>query len=150
MKTKSRSVTQRVFGVAWVLAAMLVLAACATPDARIKRNQAAFDVLAPTEQALIREGKVAVGFTPEMVRLSVGDPDQRWSRTDADGTSEMWSYTTYDSALGSPLYRGYYHRYRGGYPFYYDSLYTRDARPREYFKVRFVSGKVTEIEQEQR
>ncbi len=128
----------------------MLLAACATPEARIKRNQEAFDALAPREQALIREGKVAVGFTPDMVRLAVGDPDQRWTRTDEDGVSEIWSYTTYDSALGAPLYRGYYHRHSGGYPFYYDNLHMRDARPREYFKVRFVGGKVTEIEQERR
>lgn len=139
--------------VARIFAGALLLglfAACATPDARIRRNQAIFDALPPSEQALIREGKVAVGFTPDMVRLAVGDPDQRWVRTDAAGQTEIWSYTTYDSIGGAPLYRGYYHRYYGGYPFYYDSLYYRDARPREYFKVSFVAGKVTVIEQDQR
>lgn len=131
----------------WLIA---VLAGCATPEARIKRNQEIFNALEPRDQALIREGKVAVGFTPDMVRLAVGDPDQRWVRTDAAGRTEIWSYTTYDSVGGAPLYRGYYHRYYGGYPFYYDSLYYNNARAREYFKVTFGEGKVTTIEQDVR
>ncbi|MBC8010436.1 MAG: hypothetical protein H7067_10095 [Burkholderiales bacterium] len=130
--------------------ALALLTACATPDARIKRNQAIFDALPADRQALIREGKVAIGFTPDEARLALGDPDQRWMRTDAQGSTEIWSYTTYDNAAGVPLYRGYYHRYYGGYPFYYDSLYYRDARPREYFKVGFAGGVVSVIEQEAR
>jgi hypothetical protein len=130
--------------------ALGLLAACSTPDARIRRNQALFDSLPATEQALIREGKVGVGFTPEMVRLAVGDPDQRWVRTEAGGRSEIWSYTTYDGFDGAPLYRGYYHRYHGGYPFFYDGFYHGSARPREYFKVTFVNGKVTAVEQDLR
>ncbi|MCU0792021.1 MAG: hypothetical protein MUE42_04045 [Opitutaceae bacterium] len=136
----------------WLVAAAVVwlLAACATPSARIKRNQEVFDQLAPAEQALIREGKVAIGFTQDMVRLAVGDPDQRWTRTDAAGRSELWTYSTYDTNLGAPLYRGYYHRSLGGYPIYGDALYSANARAREVFKVTFVDGKVSEITQLQR
>lgn len=126
----------------------LFLAACATPAARIKRNQALFDALPATEQALIREGKVGIGFTPDMVRLAVGDPDQRWTRTDAQGTSEIWSYTSYDGLDGAPLYRGHYHYYAGGYPFFYDDYRGGPARAREYFKVTFSGGKVSEVRQE--
>lgn len=135
------------------IAALLLfaaLAACSTPDARIKRNQALFDSLPPAEQTLIREGKVGIGFTPDMVLLAVGDPDQRWTRTDAQGRTEIWSYTTYDDAAGGPLYRGYYHRYHDGYPFFYDNYYQGSARPREYFKVSFSEGRVTEVRQDTR
>ena len=124
------------------------LAACATPAARIKKNQALFDALPAAEQALIREGKVAIGFTPDMVRLAVGEPDQRWIRTDAQGKSEIWSYTTYDGLDGVPLYRGHYHYYVGGYPFFYDDYHRGSARAREYFKVTFSAGKVAEVRQE--
>lgn len=127
-----------------------LLAACSTPAARIKRNQAVFDALPAAEQALIREGKVGVGFTPDMVLLAVGDPDQRWTRTDAQGRAEVWSYTTYDGQDGAPLYRGYYHRYQGGYPFFHDDYLGGPARAREYFKVTFKDGKVTMVEQEAR
>lgn len=136
----------RMTGLALVLG--FFLTGCVSPDTRIKRNQAVFDQLAPTEQALIREGKVAIGFTPDMVRLAVGDPDQRWARTDASGTSEVWTYATYESNLGVTLYRGYYHRFHGGYPFYYDTFYRSAARPREYFRVTFVEGAVSEIQED--
>lgn len=126
------------------------LAACATPAARIKRNQALFDTLPAAEQTLIREGKVGVGFTPDMVLLAVGDPGQRWTRTDAQGKSEIWSYTTYDSLDGAPLYRGHYHHCSGGYPFFYDDYRRESARPREYFTVTFSGGKVSEVRQETR
>ncbi len=139
--------TRRVWGLAGAVLLGL-LTACATPDARIKRNQAIFDALPAERQALIREGKVGIGFAPDEVRLALGDPDQRWLRTDAQGQSEVWSYTSYDSRAGVPLYRGFYHRYRGGYPFYYDSAYFGDARPREYFKVSFADGRVSLIEQD--
>lgn len=147
MKSSSRSLVVRSL-VAAASASFLV--ACSTPAARIKRNQALFDSLPAAEQTLVREGKVAIGFTPDMVRLAVGDPDQRWTRTDAEGRTEIWSYTTYDGFDGSPLYRGYYHRHHGGYPFFYDSFYHGSARPREYFKVTFSEGEVTAVEQDQR
>lgn len=130
-----------------VLVCLLGAPACATRDARIKRNQALFESLAPATQSLIREGKVAIGFTAEEVLLALGDPDQRWVRKDASGSSEIWSYTTYDSAAGVPLYRGYYHRYAGMYPFFYDSFYRESARPREYFRVVFSAERVSEIEE---
>lgn len=128
----------------------VVLAACSTPAARIKRNQDLFDSLPVAQQALIREGRVGIGFSQEMVRLAVGDPDQRWVRTEVGGRSEIWSYTTYDGFDGVPFYRGYYHRYHGGYPFFNDAVYRGAAKPREYFKVTFVNGAVTAVEQDLR
>ena len=148
MRTTAKSIPQRR---AWfAVLCVVALAACSTPAARIKRNQALFDALPAAEQALVREGKVGIGFTPDMVRLAVGEPDQRWIRTDAQGKTEIWSYTTYDGLDGTPLYRGYYHSYSGGYPFFYDDFYHRSARPREYFKVTFSGGKVSEVRQDSR
>lgn len=134
----------------FLAAVLMALSACATPDARIRRNQAVFDALGAAEQALIKEGKVAIGFTPEMVKLAVGAPDQRWMRTDAAGRFEIWSYTTYDGLGGMPLFRGDYHHYAGGYPYFYDTFYARGAKAREYFKVTFSEGKVSAVEQDTR
>lgn len=138
-------------GVLLGAAALALLAACSTPDTRIKKNRALFDALAPTEQALIREGKVGIGFTPDMVLLAVGQPDQRWVRTTAEGQTEAWSYTRYSNYDGVPLYTGFYHRYYGAryHPFYYGA-YTTASRPEEYFRVEFRDGRVTQVEQEQR
>lgn len=129
------------------LAALTWLAACASPDARIRQNREAFEALPEAAQVLIREGKVSVGFTPEMVLLALGDPDQRWVRTDAAGERRIWSYTTYDQIGGGPLYRGHYHSYQGGYPIYDSRLIGVDARPREYLRVEFDGGVVRVIEQ---
>jgi len=127
-------------------AALAVLAGCVTPAARINRSPEVFAKLSATDQQLIREGKVAVGFTPEMVRLALGEPDRVFTRTDASGVNEAWSYTTYETDDGVLLYRGFYHRdwYDPLYHPYYMSSSSR--RTREYFKVVFTGGRVSLIE----
>ncbi len=75
-----------------VLFASLLLAACASTDSRIRDSQAAFDSYPPPVQQMIRAGQVGVGFTPEQVRMAVGEPDRKFSRTAAEGTSEVWAY----------------------------------------------------------
>jgi hypothetical protein len=129
--------------IACILLVMLI--GCATPQARINQNQEAFAKLDPADQQLIREGRVAVGFTTEMVRLALGEPDRIYTRTDSSGVNEAWSYTTYETDSGVMLYRGFYHRRRGD-PFYPYYLGYPGRRSREYFKVVFSGGRVSLIE----
>lgn len=134
----------------FISAALLVtigLTGCATPGARISRNPEIFGGLPAADQQLIREGKVALGFTPEMAHLALGDPDRKVTRTDAGGTSEVWRYTTYESDQGAFLYRGYYHRYYADsfFPYY---LNYPNRSERDVLKVTFTSGRVTAIEEE--
>jgi hypothetical protein len=137
----------------FVLAAGLAaLAGCSTPQSRINQNPAAYARLTPEQQKLIQEGKVALGFDVEMVKLALGDPDRVRERTDARGTTEIWSYVTYEDDAGMPLYSGYYHRYYYGmaepfYP-YYLGYPTRHAH--EHFRVVFKDGVVISIEKEVR
>ncbi len=133
-----------------IFVAVLLVGGCATTEARIRRNQAEFDRLAPEQQQLIREGKIALGFTPEMVTLAAGAPDERWVRTDVNGRTEIWSYTRYASSDGAPIYTGFYHRYRGIYPGFYDENALAAARPVEYFRVEFSGGKVSAVQQHER
>jgi hypothetical protein len=149
MKTKTIHFTKRTWLVFGVLVA-LVLAGCATPESRIRKNPAFFESLSPDDQQTIREGRVALGFTRDMVRLALGDPDRRMTRTTAQGVSEVWRYTTYETDDGVYLYRGYYHRYHGwGHPFYPYYLNYGARRTRDYLKITFSGDVVTQIEEEQ-
>ncbi len=128
---------------------LAVLAGCATPEARIQKNPELFASLAVSDQQAIKEGRAALGFTPEMVKLALGDPDRVLTKTDASGVSEVWRYTTYESEGGLYLYRGYYHRhYWHGDPFYPYYLNYAGRRSRDYLKVTFTGGRVSAIEEE--
>jgi hypothetical protein len=133
-------------------AGLAVLAGCSTPESRINDNPAAFARLTPEQQQLIKEGKVAIGFDQTTVKLALGDPDRIRERTDANGTSEIWSYVTYEGDDGMLLYRGYYHRYYYGFgdPFYPYYLAYPTRREHEHFRVVFREGRVVLIENEKR
>jgi hypothetical protein len=119
---------------------------CSTPQARINKEPEVFGRLSTADQQLIREGKVAVGFTPEMVKLALGDPDRVYTRTDTNGVNEAWAYTTYETDDGVLLYRGFYHR-RWGDPLFYPYYASYSGRrSREYLKVVFTDGRVTLVE----
>ena len=131
---------------------LALLAGCSTPQSRINENPAVFARLTPDQQQLIKEGKVALGFDSAMVKLAIGDPDRIHERTDSTGTSEVWSYVTYEDDTGIPLYRGYYHRYYYGLsdPFYPYYLAYPTRREHTHFRVVFREGKVVLIENEKR
>jgi hypothetical protein len=84
MKTKALWVTG--------LVTALLAAGCSTVDSRIAKNRAAFDAWPAPVQSAIIQGKIGVGFTPDQVRVALGEPDRVFTRTTADGTSEIWSY----------------------------------------------------------
>lgn len=93
-----------------VLGALLLAACSSTPQQRIDKNQAQFSSYSPAVQQKIREGKVDVGFTAEMVKLSLGDPARTFTRSTADGTVEVWVYTKtgpkFSFGLGVGSYSG--------------------------------------------
>lgn len=70
----------------------LLAAGCATPEARIKRNRAAFDALPSEIQENVRKGRVDIGYPKEAVRIALGPPDREYTRRTADGQVDVWSY----------------------------------------------------------
>jgi hypothetical protein len=130
-----------------MVAGLAILAGCATPDSRIKDNPEAFSRLTPVQQQLVRQGRVAVGFDADTVRLALGEPDRVRERTDANGQSEVWSYLTYEGDDGVILYRGFYHRHwmNPYYPYY---LNYPTHRAHAHTKVIFRNGRVVSVEQE--
>ncbi|MBC8040000.1 MAG: hypothetical protein H7Y06_05615 [Opitutaceae bacterium] len=129
-----------------LMLAVMLAGGCATPDARIKRSPEIFARLSPEQQNLVKGGKVGIGFDKDAVMLAVGLPDRKWTRTDAAGSSEVWSYVAWETLAGQPLYRGWYHGYTASSSAYYMNYPGR--REREYFKVVFgADAKVVAIEQ---
>jgi hypothetical protein len=75
---------------AFLLAAALT--GCSTVDSRIAKNREAFNTWPPAVQDRVVRGEIDVGFTTDQVRVALGEPDRVWTRTTADGTSQVWSY----------------------------------------------------------
>jgi hypothetical protein len=143
--------TLRILLLSAAAAAVAFLSGCATPESRIRQNPELFAQMTPQQQDLIRHGQIAIGFNAEMVRLALGEPDRYATRTNNDGTSEVWSYVTYDMPDGMPLYRGWYHRYyMWGDPMYPYYMNYPGRRVAERFSVVFRNGLVSQIDHEMR
>lgn len=79
----------------WMAAAALgalLLAGCSSVDSRIGKNRAAFEAYPAPVQDKIVKGQVDIGFTPDQVKMALGEPDRVFTRTTADGTTEVWGY----------------------------------------------------------
>lgn len=124
--------------------ASLTLAGCSSPDSRVRSHQAEFASWPPDVQQKVKAGQVDVGFTPEMVRVAFGEPDRTYTRTTANGTSEVWSYDDhgpkFSIGLGMGTSRGS-SAYGGGVAVG-NNTFERD----EVMRVIFDGGKVSAIE----
>lgn len=70
----------------------LVVAGCSTVDSRIEKNREAFNTWPPAVKDKVVVGQIDIGFTADQVRTALGEPDRVFTRTTADGTSQVWSY----------------------------------------------------------
>ena len=88
----------------WLLPVLLSAAAgCTSPGSRIAQNQAAFDAWPADVQARVRAGKISMGFTPEQVRVALGEPARKFTRTSAAGPGEVWVYRELGPDTGTGL-----------------------------------------------
>lgn len=76
----------------FVLPLVVLLAGCATPAKRIQQNQELFDSFPVAAQARIRGGQIDLGFTPDMVRIALGEPQRKTLRRSGAGDLEIWFY----------------------------------------------------------
>lgn len=95
--TRSRTATL----IALTLSA--ALGACSTTASRIGEQQARFDSYPAEVREKIRASEIAVGFTPEQVRMALGEPSRVYSRQTAEGEAEVWSYQDRGPALSFGL-----------------------------------------------
>lgn len=75
----------------------LLLTGCETSGtaARIQEKPAAYAALAPEQQQAIQAGTVAVGYTTDMIYLSLGKPSKIETKTTDDGPVTVWTYTRF-------------------------------------------------------
>ncbi len=124
------------------------MSGCATPETRIKRHPEVVHTLPAPQLQAIREGRVQPGFDMDEVRLALGRPDRVTMRPVHDrDTHEVWTYRLYQDADGTPLYRGFFHRYIAKndprFPFYLDHP---GRRADGYVDVIFDGDSVVEIQ----
>lgn len=72
----------------------VALSSCVTqtPEARIKKQPAAFLALPAKHQELVRRGEIARGMSPDAVRLAWGNPSRRFSGAKEGKNIERWDY----------------------------------------------------------
>jgi hypothetical protein len=133
------------------MAGLVWLAGCATtPEGRIARDPALFATFPPEVQANVRQGKIAVGYTKDMVALALGHPQRMHNRTTQAGTTEIWSYTGVEySSQMEPVETGAWYRDRRGHWRRTSDLAWVDVRhTHEYvvLRVEFEGDKVKAIE----
>ena len=129
-----------------VLAVAWALAGCTSPSRRIERHPEVFNALSPAQQDLVRRGEIALGFTPDMVRLAWGEPSRIARRTSAAGDQVVWSYRALDPSPGAYPYAGYGGWWPGrcGYGVPYYGYPAQDTY--EWGQVVFTDGVVSEIQ----
>lgn len=135
-----------------LLAAMpLVYSSCSTPESRMKENPELFASFPPDVQQNVRNGKIDIGYTKDMVRMALGDPDRESKRVSATGAIDIWSYVdTYTTTEQRKVVPAYYDADEGKNK-YRDMSYTT-SESHEFIKTRveFQGGKVINIEYNQR
>lgn len=75
-----------------VVIGMLLGGCTQTPSRRIERHQDLFDSLPVEAQARIRGGQIDLGFTPDMVRIALGEPQRALVRRTVAGEQTIWLY----------------------------------------------------------
>jgi hypothetical protein len=144
---------KRIFSLASVALCAVLLAACDTPESRISHSPDVFARLNPDQQALVKNGQIAIGFDMDAVKLALGDPERIVMRTDSNGQHQVWHYVTYADYQGVIIYGGYYHRWRGwGGPYFYGGVPYYNGYPavvHDRIRVEFdANNLVKSIEQE--
>lgn len=135
----------------FLLGLLPLLAGCASPAQRIHRNQELFDSFPLAAQARIRGGQIDLGFTPDMVRIALGEPARQLRRREPAGDSEIWLY--FDIVRRSERQRadidGLSLAGPGGGRAIGGSAWIQTSQEREYIRVRveFRNGLVTAFEE---
>ncbi|MCC6415904.1 MAG: hypothetical protein IT582_08350, partial [Opitutaceae bacterium] len=105
-------------------------------------------------QGKLKQGRVEIGYTPDMVYIALGSPDQRNESLTAQGRKEIWIYNSYYSEYRGSEHVGYrrfvdYNPVTKQHYVYYEPVRVNVYRDRveERIRITFEDDKVTMIEQ---
>jgi hypothetical protein len=86
----------------------LLAAGCSTTQSRATRSPE-FSSWPPAVQTTVLAGHIDIGFTRDQVRVALGDPDYSYTRTSADGVTEVWGYRDHGPRFGFGVGVGSFH-----------------------------------------
>jgi hypothetical protein len=94
----------------------LLLAACApsTPQTRIQREPEKFEALGKGHQALVQDGRIERGMSPDAVYLAWGPPSRVLQGAKGNQMTERWDYAGSRPVYYNTFY-GSYGRWYGPY-----------------------------------
>ena len=137
----------------FLMLAALFLAGCNTFNARVRHMPDVYQNLPPQDQERLQRGVIAIGDSPEMVYLALGNPDERRDITTADGTQTTWVYRTYYQQYQGQAWLGYRRvvvpARGGGYVVVHEPV-TQDVyrtHVDDRMRVSFANGAVQSVEQ---
>ncbi len=126
------------------LAALALLTACSTPESRIADKRGVYDQYPAAVQQKIRAGQVDVGFTKDMVLMSLGEPDRQFTRKTEAGDTEVWGYHDHTPrfSFGFGVGSGGRHSAVGGGI----AMSSGGYDPEERIRIEFREGRVTTVD----
>lgn len=120
----------------------LLLAACASPRHRVAADPELFASFPPGVQEAVRAGEVEPGFTPDMVKMALGDPHRVYTRATPDTETTVWQYLRIHRDVSTrPLFvTGSSHSFGSAW------IDMEDTREIPLVRVEFVDGVVRAVE----
>lgn len=128
----------------FIISILTLMAGCASIDSRISNDQATFNSWPGDVQKKIRAGQVEIGFTREMTRMALGDPQRIITLTTDSDVTETWVYEEKKSNVSLGLGLG---TMRNGSALGGGVTMGEKWKDREVLRVTFDSTKVTVLEQ---
>ena len=127
-----------------ILAAGLLLAACATStvESRKKERAAAYATLPPDVKSLVDNGQIKAGMSEDAVYIAWGSPSEILRSETGSTAQSTWLY--YGGWMEETRYWSYRQAGRGR-DLYLERYLDRDYQPRTYVsaEIVFVNGQVT-------
>lgn len=124
----------------------ILLAACASPETRIKDNPESYNKLSPVQQEQVHKGDISIDMPDFGVELALGKPDSITERTEAKGTVRIWHYKKQDTSTTTIDYVGFYNPYF--YPGFAPVIVNNTQPAGDRIRVFFNDQKVVAIERE--